>query len=271
VSGQRWYAWLVELDLGLVLLAALLAGAGSAGPTWWRQLSAGLAAFAVGIAVILRWVNRASRRDKTWFDGRAVAESAKTASWRFMMRVEPFDGRQEDAEQQFASEIREILKARQDLTLTSSGTGSQITPDMREVRALRFEPRRAFYLQQRLRNQIDWYSGRAALHRRRATTWFMVGLLAELCALGWAIARIKFIDSVNLIGVFTSAAAGATAFGQLQRNDELARSYGLASQELQLIQSLVESAMDEAGFTELVKDSEGAISREHTMWVAKRT
>ena len=272
VSGQRWYARLVELDLGLILVAALAGGLSSMGPNNWRQLCAVVAAITVGTAAILRWVNRAMRRDKTWFDGRTVAESVKTASWRYMMRVDRFAGDDGAAEKDFVDELKDILKARSELTLdVSKSVDSQITPGMQRVRALAFDARKSFYIENRVQNQVSWYSGRAALHRRRATTWFLVGIGAEVIAVVLAVIRAVKPETVNLIGFLTSLAAGATAFGQLQRNDELTRSYALAAQELLLIKSLLSSCNDESDFEELVKSSEGAISREHTMWIAKRS
>jgi hypothetical protein len=272
VSGQRWYARLVELDLGLILVAALAGGLSSIGPNNWRQLCAVAAAITVGTAAILRWVNRAMRRDKTWFDGRTVAESVKTASWRYMMRVDRFAGDDRTAEKDFVDELKDILKARSDLTLdVPKSVESQITPGMQSVRALEFPARKSFYIENRVQNQVGWYSDRAALHRRRATTWFLVGIGAEVIAVVLAVIRAVKPGTVNLIGFLTSLAAGATAFGQLQRNDELTRSYALAAQELLLIKSLLSGCDDAGDFEELVKSSEGAISREHTMWIAKRS
>jgi hypothetical protein len=44
----------------------------------------------------------------------------------------------------------------------------------------------------------------------------------------------------------------------------------LAAQELALIRGEVEAAATEDAFAKAVEDAEGAISREHTMWTAKR-
>jgi hypothetical protein len=272
LAGERWYARLIEIDLILVALGALVAGVSSSLPTGWRQVVAAIAVIVLAAAVVLRWVNRATRRDKVWFDGRSVAESVKTASWRYMMRLPPFSGGAAQAEQHLVGALEEILRARTDLSLDpAKSSGAQITAAMREVRDLAFPARKVFYLQNRLLNQVNWYSNRATLHRFRANLWFAAGLGAEVVALVWAIVRVIWADAVNLVGFFTSAAAAATAFGQLQQNNELARSYSLAAQELQLIRSLIDNANGEARFLELVESSEGAISREHTMWMAKRT
>src|SRR5437879_546805 len=89
-SGQRWYRLLIGTELVLVVLAAGLSVAYGLVP------DSGKAAVAVGVAVAMaaslvsRLTSRWRRDDKKWFDGRAVAESVKTESWRYMMRIEPF-------------------------------------------------------------------------------------------------------------------------------------------------------------------------------------
>src|SRR5438105_7719663 len=191
ISGERWYARLVELDLVLVALAALTAGVGSVVPIGWRQVVAGFAVLLIAGAALSRWVNRAIRRDKTWFDGRSVAESVKTASWRYMMRAAPFSSGSDEADGQFVRELGEILHARKDLTLDpTKSTGPQITSAMRDVRRRTFNERKEIYVENRLLDQVTWYSNRANLHRKLAKTWFAVGIAAELIALVWAVVRV---------------------------------------------------------------------------------
>jgi SMODS and SLOG-associating 2TM effector domain 1/SMODS and SLOG-associating 2TM effector domain 3 len=220
--------------------------------------------------VVMRWVNRSRHPNRSWFDGRAVAESIKTNSWRYMMCTDPFAGSDADADARFIGDLREILYARRELpTLGVPSGAGQITSSMRKLRAEPFDVRRSTYIQRRLKDQIAWYSDRAAHHQSRASLYFVVGLLAELMALAWAILRIAVSTNLNLIGVFTSLAVAATALSQLHSHDELGGSYGLAAQELSAILTLAEST-NEDKFSDVVKDAEGAISREHTMWIAKR-
>src|SRR5581483_4581432 len=53
---------------------------------------------------------RQAQADQAWFQGRAVAESVKTACWRYMMRVAPYaDDASADAE--LASVLRRVARA----------------------------------------------------------------------------------------------------------------------------------------------------------------
>jgi hypothetical protein len=272
LDGQQSYMRWIHADLAATAAAAAFGAVGAIGPGGWRRAATIVAVIALIIATILRWVTRVNRPNRAWFDGRAVAESVKTAAWRFVMHAVPYSGDTSHAERTFVDRVQAIMAERRDLSLASAETASvsQISPRMREIRALPFLARRRTYLASRLSDQIDWYSRRGHDHRVAARRWFVIGVVFELAALAAAVLRVADLGAVNLIGVFTTFAAGVTAVNQLHGHDELARSYGLAAQELSSVGTLLEAA-DEQQFLSLVGDAEGAISREHTMWMAKRT
>jgi hypothetical protein len=60
------------------------------------------------------------------------------------------------------------------------------------------------------------------------------------------------------------------AWTRFRRHDELSKSYSLAAQELAFLRAEVEDATHERAFRKAVDATESAISREHTMWMAKR-
>jgi hypothetical protein len=119
-----------------------------------------------------------------------------------MMRSAPFSSGSDEADAQFVGELAEILRARKDLSLDPKSSGPQITSAMREVRDRSFRERKKFYIENRLLNQVTWYSNRANLHRKLAKVWFAIGIGAELVALAWAVIRVIWSDTVNLIGFF---------------------------------------------------------------------
>jgi hypothetical protein len=253
--------------VGAAITAAVAALLPDPFATWVALVAAGLLA----IAIVLRQVRRASRPERRWFDGRALAESVKTASWRFMMRAEPFDADDPQAREIVVRELKEMMGARPNLRLDPSSVGGhQITDEMSRVRQTRLDDRRSYYLANRVQDQIDWYARRASDHGRADVRWSVAGWLAEVIALLLALGRIVAPHSVNLVGALTAVAAGATAANQLQSHAELAVSYPLAHQELGLLSELIKWANDESGFIERVIEAENAISREHTMWAAKR-
>jgi hypothetical protein len=65
-------------------------------------------------------------------------------------------------------------------------------------------------------------------------------------------------------------AAGFSAWTQAKRHDELQTSYAVAADELTNLEAKVELCTSETELLAHVEDVEEAISREHTMWRARR-
>lgn len=273
LRNQILYNRLLRGELVLIVTTATLGAFSFLMPpsygSWFAIVAAGLLAGAILTKGITQWRDLSG----TWFDGRAVAETLKSSTWRYMLRVDPFD---DDAkcDDEFTQEIRAILKARQGLAdqLNVGPKGSrQITEEMRCVRKLPVQARRDYYITYRLDNQTDWYGNRATLNRKASNFWFWSSLFAQVLALICAIVRIAWpLIPLSTLGLFTTAAAAMGAWTQARRNDELAKAYSLAYQELLTIRSFAESTTTEDALVGMVRDCEGAISREHTMWMAKR-
>jgi hypothetical protein len=64
-------------------------------------------------------------------------------------------------------------------------------------------------------------------------------------------------------------AGSATAWAQLKQHRILAPSYALAAQELSLVREKLAGIADEDAWSLEMSDAEDAISREHTMWLAR--
>src|SRR3712207_5092992 len=80
-------------------------------------------------------------------------------------------------------------------------------------------------------DQEAWYAGKSRTKARSATIWFWVSLLFEGLALAAAIMVAVTGFTVDLVGPLAAITAAATAWSQLGRHDELAKSYGLAAHE----------------------------------------
>ena len=230
---------------------------------------------AVGVALL--WVMRIRRPDKTWFDGRAIAESVKTSTWRYMMSVPPFglDRNPEHADREFVSQLEEIHSARpgieKALAADKHAGGARITDLMRRVRGSPFDVRRAFYLRDRLQDQRAWYERKAAACARSAGAWFWIVATLQTIALPLAIVNLTLSTSLaDVAPVAASLVAPLVAWVQIKRYDELAQAYSMAAQELSDMESMALRATTEEQFRQLTLQAEEASSREHTMWCARR-
>lgn len=130
-----------------------------------------VAALAFFVALILRTFRLITQPDQAWYEGRAIAESAKTVAWRFAVGGSPF-GRQEMTERQaedlLVRRLREILMAVKRVALTPARDADEITPAMRAMRASTLDQRKAAYEKGRIEDQRAWYAKKARWNKRRS-------------------------------------------------------------------------------------------------------
>jgi hypothetical protein len=271
--GQRWHRRIISANLVLVIVGAVFSYIADAGDGTLRVVMASLAAIFLITGMLPRKLHNRVRDDKHWFEGRAIAETVKSLTWRYMMRVPPFAD-DADADAALVSSLNEI---RDDVTGVESITTAtidtdQITPRMREIRSLDLIARRDVYDRDRLSDQVSWYRQRSAANRQRGQLWSRVNVTSELAAIAAAIGVIfSPVPWVNAVGVFAAVSVAATAWTQLGQHSLLTRSYALAATELERIQSLARAATTDDELRNAVLYGEGAISREHTLWTAKRS
>jgi hypothetical protein len=273
---QKSYINLCRIDFALIVLAAFFSGFSlntSLNIFKWCAL---FALISLILSFCLKLIIKVGKWDKKWFDTRAVAESIKTVTWRYIMGVEPYENSlsAEDADRKFVDKLGEILKSVSKASgslAKNVGSGQQITNRMREVRQMNIEERKTIYLQQRIKDQKDWYSKKAKYNSDKETMWFWVTIIVELLAIFAAIYILNTLYSTfNPIGTFTTLVVVFTAFNQTKKHGELSQSYAIAAQELSSIESLAVHIKNEESLSDYVRDTENAISKEHTMWCAKR-
>src|SRR5215210_4221665 len=148
MGGQNTYKRLVQTDLALVVAGALLGALAFLVPKDYAAYFAAVAAIVLLGSVVAKFIAKQRSDDKEWFDGRAVAESVKSLTWRYMMRLEPFE---DDAtsDKKFIEELDAIREARSGLQYrvgSQDGSAEQISPRMREVRQMPVEERRDLYV-----------------------------------------------------------------------------------------------------------------------------
>lgn len=132
----------------------------------------------LGILIFIR----VKRPDDTWYNGRAVAESVKTISWRWMMRAEPYNNaeRIEDVSRDFIEDLKNILFQNKSLSHaleTKSGVKDPISQTMKKCRLLSASERLEVYKKWRVKDQEEFYSIKATFNKKRAAQWFWVSVV----------------------------------------------------------------------------------------------
>lgn len=214
--------------------------------------------------------------EQGWYRCRALAESIKTSTWRYMMRSEPFD----DAESiripraEFRNYLREILRYNKQVGENIAGYSSdeeQITNEMERVRLLSLEQRKEFYKSLRISDQRKWYAKKAGVNKSAFRLWVSIMFLVYLIATLSVLLRISFPE-IKLWPTepLTVLAASIVGWIQIKKFNELSSSYTLTAHEIGIIQDRIDEIEGESEFSDFVNEAELAFSREHTQWVARQ-
>lgn len=267
--GQRLTLWLTGGKVGGGLLAAF------GGAVSWHvhqiDVSAWIILVGFLVALICELTSWKTECERTWYEGRAVAESVKTLAWRYAVGADPFPF---SLDQDIA--ITLLRKRISSITQEVSGRiifdadDALTTPKMDNLRCRTFTERRDAYILGRTGDQKIWYATKARTNRHKARVWRIILLISELLALILAAGRVFGEWEMEFAGLLAALIAAGTAWISVKQFSSLATAYAVATKELGLQESKLRTVRSE-DWPLVAADAEEAISREHTTWLASRT
>lgn len=131
LKSQKHFFQALRIHLVLLVIAATLSIISI--PHWLVALAQLLALLgALGCSIYLFSV----RPDRMWYSGRAVAESIKTVTWRYVCRAEPFQTENLIAKNDFRQTLKQIIEQNREVceSLTEHLDGEQFTQVMEQLR-----------------------------------------------------------------------------------------------------------------------------------------
>lgn len=227
------------------------------------------------VSAILSTLMLVLKFEKGWYEGRAVAESIKTLCWKFMTGARPFsiDLNETKAQNLLIENFKKVIGHRKDFfTLIGSdfAENEQLPIELMNIRKLSKDERISIYKTERLEKQKKWYTDKTRENKKWTKISFAVIILAQVLAVISLILKIKFEFEFSIAPILVTISTAFIAWLQLRRYQELSQSYLITATELSLIKSKINQVDTESDFSEFVDDSETAISREHTLWLARR-
>lgn len=216
------------------------------------------------------------RFDKFWYSARAVAESVKTRTWRFIMRAEPYLDTEhiEVVRKQFCNDLSEVLKQNRNLgdnLLDESINMETISDEMLSIRNLDLNNRLNLYVKDRIDDQRSWYTRKASFNKNQSKKWFLAlisfhGIAIVFLLIQIAYTSFSFLPTQLLIVM----ASSIVTWIQVKKYQDLTTAYTLTAHEIGLIREQSAFVRTESDLSDFVKDAENAFSREHTQWVARK-
>lgn len=270
-EAQKIYISLNKFNLVSLVLATLLSVI-DVDNSFFPTASIILLFISLVLTVLLYYI----KLEKKWYEGRAIAESIKTLTWKFMMGAEPFHQKYdlEEAENKLIKNFKKVIGQNKDFFELIGGdfaTDEQITPQMRGIREIDLEGKKSIYLKKRVDEQRQWYANRSNENKtNKKISFFVIITLIILSGIGVFI-NLKNPDlKLTLTPITIAIASSLVAWMQLKRYQELTQSYSIAANELGMIKSKAHHITSEDELSSFVDDAETAISREHTLWLARR-
>ena len=271
-NQKRHFQFLKARIVALVLVAA---SASVVTPAWLNLPKAILIAILQILVVVFNAIAWQQRYDRRWFSCRAVAESVKVITWRFMMKAAPYhDAEKATIGSQFAKDVLQCLdgqpEAKQEVVSVPT-EGTQISQYMLELRRQPLDKRKETYLQDRIQDHKVWYRNKGLQNKNLGNNWFYATFSLQVLSAIIALILVAFPNSpVNPVGIVTTLATSGLSWTTARSHQELSQSYGIVSQELTALEDRAHEVTTEEGLEELVLEVERTISREHTIWKVRR-
>ena len=261
-AWQRRYLRAELLQLTALIVAAGAASVGDA---------PAVTILCFGLALMAQMYRLITKAEQRWWNGRAGAESAKRASWLYMMCGLPFSQNQPSAELEFADRLNVITVSVAEFAAVPT-SDAYVTEAMRQMRQSALQDRVDAYRVDRVVNQRDWYANNSTSNARRADWWSMAGIASTGLALGIGLLCAIQDWSFDAVGLFAVLASSIAAWLAVKQHHVLSRAYAVASNELATIEARISSThWDEDLWAAFVNEAEEAISREHASWRAARS
>lgn len=270
MRGQRRHVRAVQLRLTFAIVAA------ATGVASFRVGAAGIDLLSVGtvialmIVVSVEFYLKSVRPEETWYDGRALAESAKSLSWRYAVGAAPFGKLTEQPRPAYVDGLTMLLHDAPPTSIRPTAAPA-VTEPMQALRDTPLDVRREAYLRDRVEDQRKWYTRKAERNEALAYRWGIALLTIEIIGIFAALSRAVGLVSFDLAGVVAAFIGAGAAWLAVRQYSTNARAYTYAAHELSIVYQRLDSIVDEAAWAAEVADAEEAISREHTMWRASRS
>lgn len=267
--AQRTFLLLNVAQLTILVVTSFIAGWSPASSLWQRNVDIAVAVIMFGALGIATWL-RLGKFDDRWFRCRALSENVKSAVWYFVMCPESLVV---GSETNYLKEV-ELLQSRLEQVSKEvalyDDDGDLVTQWMRDTQKLPLEQKLRLYREHRLQDQQNWYHARARSNTRLEKNWFCAIFLVEFIAVACAAIQAWHHCEMNIVGGVAGMSAAFIAWMQTKRYSDLGVSYSIAASDLRQIAAKRQNATTEDEVQTLVQEVETAVSREHSMWLARR-
>ncbi|RDB60549.1 DUF4231 domain-containing protein [Gordonibacter sp. 28C] len=209
-----------------------------------------------------------------WYSARALAESVKTLSWRFVTKAYPFEYDDEKrAKIDFCDRLDMLYKQNQELAtkLHPDKNSCQLPDKMISLRARSAEDRKKLYDSSRVNDQYEWYRKKGNVKRWQYNIFSILYVLSLIVSIMFLMLGYSSGNEKQLpVDVVIAFSTSILTWIQAKRFSELVASYNQAAHDIGFISSCEIDDVTDETLAKFVSDSENAFSREHIQWFARK-
>ncbi|MDR5729810.1 MAG: DUF4231 domain-containing protein [Terriglobia bacterium] len=270
ISAQRVFLRLNRIQLLLLTSAAFVSGVQFKNPEHQHEES--WVVFVIMLtALAVTTVLRIGKFDDRWFRCRAYAENFKSLVWLYVMSA---NASSDSSEQEYLNSIAHLKERLPDLQKEFARygiAGKLITDWMCKARSLTVEHKLAMYHALRIDDQMNWYSDKAKFNSRKEGEWFWSIVVIEFLAVAGAALQANQLLQLNPVSGIAALGTALIAWSQIKRFSDLGTSYAIAANDICEIAESHRRVETQAELDVFVQQIETAVSREHSMWLARRS
>ncbi len=210
-----------------------------------------------------------------WYNGRAVAESIKTMTGRWIMKAHPYNQLRGSVSEDFKADLKTILTDNESVFKHYEDCNDDdfytITDEMRRVRVLSSRDKLAYYNSHRINEQLRWYRSKAKYNRRRYNIYFTINIILYIVILVFMALSIGDITAKYPIQILSLITVSIISWMEAKRYNELSNSYSLTVSDISLMrEDKLTGQVSDQDVSDYVINCETAFSREHTQWFARK-
>lgn len=269
IKYQKIYFWLHGCYLVTLIVGSIISMCGNGVVA--NSIALGL--FIISLAVFA--TSKIWDPMKLWYNGRAVAESVKSMTWKWMMQAEPYPYEiPGTASKNLQNDLQQLLE--QNRTLFNHYQDDDdgfysISDKMREVRDATTREKLDFYNKNRVNDQLRWYKRKSKTLR---IAYIAYSVAVVLCYIAIIILMIISISKPTIkfpVELISAISAALISWIEAKKYNELSCAYSLAVNDISIIKdNMLEGQVGSQEVSEYVNNSENAFSREHTQWIARK-
>ena len=219
-------------------------------------------AVVLALAAVVQSTRLNSQRVRDRVTARAASETTKSAVYRYLAGVPPYEGSDRD-------DALDAVMA--DVTQKSSGLAGEVTLATSEPRPVPSISGVADYVTQRAQEQRSFHANRIAYHQRLESRWRFAQSAATVAAavLSAVGGVLEGSDLSAWVGVATTVAAALAAHLASVQHGRIAASYGITVDDLdRLLDRFDAATASDADAAEFVARIEAVLAKQNDSWVA---